>query len=672
MRKFNAIVIVFIAFFVFNMPVEASRTYIRGIVKSNSSITTTAAPVNSSNQLKSDTNGNISLSSPEAVEIVGEEGNYYKIKFLYTGFVYAGYIPKGNVNAMTYQTDDAYEQSLINLGFPSDYAAKLAVLHAIHPNWHFTPSYTGGVAGGMDFNTAVKGEASVVSRNVIQTSNNSLKSTADGAYKNGVWLDLAGSGWHAASEQTIAFYLDARNFLDESHIFMFENLGYNPVTQTNEAVNKILAGTFMDNTFACISSSNRCSVGTHSFVDTFMDAGINRKVSPVHLASRVRLEQGANGSLLSLGVGYNNDYKGYYNFFNIGASGKTEHEVLINGFNYARNKNWNNQYVSIYDGSSLIASNYVGRGQSTGYYQKFNTIIKPLYGNQYMQNIRAPYQEAYSTYTSYFNNSENLSTWDNAVYDFLIPVYSNMGGYTTLDVTQNGDSTLKRMEVSDCKLNPSFQSSAYEYNCYVKKEVTSIKITAEATNPRSELTNPGTVQLNSDEQQITVVVKAPNGVSSNYIIYVHRIETDGFTPREVLNGVGLKVSENFVSNFDLGDNVSNTINKVLNTYHFSSVSMYEANGTQITDALTKTGQTITVTNAGVTESFKTVLYGDTNGDGLIDIRDLLAIQKHLVKSKALSGEYLKAADLNKDGSVDIRDLLLEQKYLLGQYYISQG
>ena len=81
---------------------------------------------------------------------------------------------------------------------------------------------------------------------------------------------------------------------------------------------------------------------------------------------------------------------------------------------------------------------------------------------------------------------------------------------------------------------------------------------------------------------------------------------------------------------------------------------------------------ISINNAGVTSNYTAIVYGDSSGDGLIDIRDLLIIQKHLVSAKQVNGEYFRASDINKDGAIDIRDLLLEQKYLLGQYSISQG
>ena len=41
----------------------------------------------------------MTLYSPEAVEILAEEGNYYLIKYIYSGFIYTGYVPKKNVIA---------------------------------------------------------------------------------------------------------------------------------------------------------------------------------------------------------------------------------------------------------------------------------------------------------------------------------------------------------------------------------------------------------------------------------------------------------------------------------------------------------------------------------------------------------------------------------------------
>lgn len=648
--------------------VQAATTYKRGIIKSYSSVRKTPG----GDVMKSDTGGNINLYSPEAVEIVGESGTYYQIKFLYVGFVYVGYVPKNNVIEKTYTTDDAYEADLINKGFPQDYAKKIAILHAIHPNWTFTPSYTGRIAGGMDFYTAVRGEYSVVARNVIDGSNTTLRSTADAAYKNGTWIPLAGNGWYGASAQTVAFYMDPRNFLDESHVFMFENGAYNGVTQTKEQISKILLGTFMANPFECLPGANNCTAGTHYYVDTFLEAGADKNVNPNHLASRVVQEQGRSGSILCLGKGYNGEYIGYYNFFNIGASGKVDSEVIKNGLAYAQNRNWNNQHISIYEGSSFLSNNYVSRGQSTKYYQKFNTITPSYYGNQYMQNVRAPYQESYKNYEGYYSSYDSMDAWDAGSYDFLIPIYSNMGEKTSLDISFNADSTLKSLEVTNCNLSPEFQSSAHNYDCYVKEDVTEVNIKAEATNGNAKINNPGKVSLTSNDITTKVTVTAVNGEFTDYVINIHKIKMDGYSPTEVLNGVGIKVSGNYASNISIGSDISNIINSVTNSYHFATIKVTNPDGSNATGGLAKTGQVITITNSGITSSFKIVLYGDINGDGQINIVDLLAIQKHLVKAKLLNDEYLRATDLNKDGTIDIRDLLLEQKYLLKEYEINQG
>lgn len=671
-NKIRTIFTILIVFFALISTASASTVYKQGVVKSTSTIRT--EPNSGSAAVKSDTNGTIILYYPEAVEVVGESGSYYQIKFLYSGFTYTGYIPKSNITVTTYETHDEYEQNLINQGFPSDYASRLAILHAIHPNWSFTPSYTNKVQGGMDFYTAVNGEASVIARNLISGSNTSLRSTDDGAYQNGEWISLSGSGWYAASRQTIAYYMDPRNFLDESHIFMFENLAYNPSTQTADTVNKIIDGTFMslNNPFACTDTSYLCSVGSHTFTDTFIASATDKGVSPVHLASRVKQEQGSGGSVLSLGNGYKDQYIGFYNFFNIGASGKTTDDVILNGLLYAYNRNWNNQYASIYEGSSLIASNYIKNGQSTVYYQKFNVITSGLYGNQYMQNVRAPYSESYTTYTSYYKSYDSQENWNSAVYDFLIPVYSNMGSSTTLDTSGNADATLSSLNVTSCRLNPSFQSSAYEYDCFATKDTESISISAAATNALAKVEYSERVELTSDTTIVEIKVIAANWNTAIYKINVKKIDTDGYTPLEILNGIGLKVNGNFASNIEVGSDISNIINSILNKYHFSEVKVTDTANNSITSGQVKTGQKITITNSGITSTFAVILYGDPSGDGLIDIRDLLVIQKHLVKSKTITEEYLTASDINKDGTVDIRDLLLEQKYLLNAYSISQG
>ena len=56
------------------------------------------------------------------------------------------------------------------------------------------------------------------------------------------------------------------------------------------------------------------------------------------------------------------------------------------------------------------------------------------------------------------------------------------------------------------------------------------------------------------------------------------------------------------------------------------------------------------------------LLGDANCDGILNVRDLTAIQRHIGESSLLSGDRFIAADINSDGTVDINDATALQRY----------
>ena len=60
---------------------------------------------------------------------------------------------------------------------------------------------------------------------------------------------------------------------------------------------------------------------------------------------------------------------------------------------------------------------------------------------------------------------------------------------------------------------------------------------------------------------------------------------------------------------------------------------------------------------------KTYLLGDTNGDGIVDISDVTAIQMHIAELDMLDETHQLAADVNGDGVVAIDDASILQVYL---------
>ena len=160
---------------------------------------------------------------------------------------------------------------------------------------------------------------------------------------------------------------------------------------------------------------------TKTYAETFYDIGTRLKVSPLHLACRVYQEQGTGESPLISGTYA--PYEGYYNYFNIGASGSTNEAIYNSGLKKAQQYGWSTHLRSLEGGAEVLSSNYILRGQDTLYLQKFDVDDKydGLYWHQYMQNISAPSNEGKNIKNIY----EQAGLLDiNRI--FIIPVFQEM------------------------------------------------------------------------------------------------------------------------------------------------------------------------------------------------------------------------------------------------------
>lgn len=287
--------------------------------------------------------------------------------------------------------------------FPGSYQSALRSLKSAHPNWTFVPMNT-----GIDFSTAVSGEMAG-DRSLIQaTSSNKEKGWVGSACPSE-------GGWNYATKSAVTHYMDPRNFLTETYIFQFEQLTFNSSYHTEAAVQSFLNGTFMKGKLGD-SGDDR------TYAQAFYVIGKSRKLSPIHLASRVYQEQGKGTS--GLISGKYPGYEGYYNFFNVNVYGSSTDEKIKRGLEHAKAQGWNTRYKSLDGGAATIGQNYILKYQDTLYLQKFNVDKNSPYGvynHQYMQNIQAPASESSSTKKMY---AESGSI--NSAFVFKIPVYNNM------------------------------------------------------------------------------------------------------------------------------------------------------------------------------------------------------------------------------------------------------
>lgn len=203
--------------------------------------------------------------------------------------------------------DSEFEKLLDAEDFDETYKCKLRLIHQKYPNWTFKALKT-----DLDFNASVTAE-----QRVSSISGNSQYYYVDG---NGNYIQTE-SGWYKANMDTVAYFLDPRNFLVEERILMFENLSYSD-NYTENVVASVLRGTFMDG-YSLIDNQLYSSI--------FVEAGKQENVSAVYLASLARQESGTKGSKATSGNEFTYKgitYKGLYNFFNIGANSSAEIPVL--------------------------------------------------------------------------------------------------------------------------------------------------------------------------------------------------------------------------------------------------------------------------------------------------------------------------------------------------------
>lgn len=498
-----------------------------------------------------------------------------------TGYVSATYVQLTSSGSQG-SSDADFESYMTKQGFPESYKPYLRTLHEQHPKWIFTAQKL-----GVDWNTALKEEC-VVGRNLVHSSAlASWKSMEKGAYdfNGGYWYGLDGS-WVAASKEIIMYYMDPRNFLNDTYIFMFENQSYNSSYQTESGVKTILADTFMSGSYTCPDTKKK-----YTYSQTFMDAAKKSGVSPYHLASRCRNEQGVNGAPQSLGTvkGYEN----YFNFFDIQAYATSTMTAAEMGCKYAKTTNptyllpWTNQYKSIVGGSIFLGTGYITKGQDTLYLQKFDMVDggNGLYYHQYMTCVFGQANEAISLKNAY---SQDIL---NSAMEFKIPVYNNMPDKLCPKPTSSGDNNnyLKSLSVSGTSISPKFDKFTASYTAKVNAEVSSVTVNANPLGKSAKVSGKGKVSLKTGENTVKVTCTAASGVKRTYTIKITRKAASQTLQQGDVNG-----------------------DKYLTVVDALLMLRYNAGKTQLDPAQLKRA--------------------DMNGDGKVDVIDALTLLKKISQS----------------------------------------
>lgn len=344
-----------------------------------------------------------------------------------SGYVCSEYVNKYTVSDKpdTGVASSVCEKEMEAAGFPSSYWQSLCSLKQAHPTWNFK-----AVKTNLDFITAV---------NKFTNCRDALVSNPKSEWQDSTCTYSEGS-FKPVNQSGVAYYLDPRNFLNERYIFQFADSRFNT---TLKPTYQVLSKSIVQNT-----AFYKYHLNTGVDMSIYIASGGEKSsVSPTHLASRMYQELGTNDRLRYLyqgnfkGISNNNvpinpetnnkeyDFRGYYNFYNIGVTGScvtgNGPGATYCGLTYAKNHGWNSIEKAIMGGGEFLKTNYIDPGQYTLYFERFNVVpvdSSKMYVHYYMANLGAPSSESSTTYNAY--KSSNLL--ENP-FIFYIPVYNNMG-----------------------------------------------------------------------------------------------------------------------------------------------------------------------------------------------------------------------------------------------------
>lgn len=618
------------------------------------------------------------LEDQTPLTVIGKEtGNdgkiWYKVHFSGgNGYMRSDFVTITGENAggtswdEDYKPDADFEAYLSAQGFPESYKESLRNLHSHYPKWRFVALQT-----GLDWQQVIDKETAYVSTNLIENHMpGEWKSTDPRAFdaKSGKYIIFFDSGdWVAASKEAVACYMDPRNFLDAAGVFQFLSNKYDGATQTPEALNTMIADSFLAKPFPESTYS--------SYASLLLDAGSTYGVSPITLASIFLAEQGWDGS----GGSIQGTYNGCYNFFNIGAYAGGDYDAVTCGLIYAKTRGWNTRTKSVLEGTKWYADNYINGGQHTYYLKKFNVMngLSSVATHQYMTNVRGAALEGRlgaSAYSALVKNGAGLT--------FEIPVYDNMPAAPEGEPgSRDNINYLSALSVDGYSLTPTFSPYTGNYELVVPNSAGSIRISATPVSSNARISGTGTTALAVGANKLQIVCTASSGSTRTYTLNITRQAASGDTGGGGTGGAVTPADPPTVTEvapathtYSIGDTLTGlkpgtSISAFLSSFNkgTGAVRVYTKDGKEVTSGLVGSGMRVKTFDSRnrILQDIPIILRGDANGDGKVNSLDALIIQKYVVGTIRLSGVNLIAADVSKDGKSNSFDALMIQKYVVG-------
>lgn len=208
----------------------------------------------------------------------------------------------------------------------------------------------------------------------------------------------------------------------------------------------------------------------------------------------------------------------------------------------------------------------------------------------------------------------------------------------------------------------------------------SLAITPTITPSTATNTNYIVTSSNSDVVSVKDNIITANNIGEATLTF--KTEDGGFTveakvtvtneDNDIFVDDSLRLEDNILSRIELNNNLVLDIKNMINTNY--DITVINIDGEELSDDdKVGTGTKIQFKqNGNIVDEYIVVIYGDVDGSGVINARDLLMLQRYILGKVELENIQIKASIIDKVSQAPKAvDLLKIQRHILGKYVIEQ-
>lgn len=261
--------------------------------------------------------------------------------------------------------------------------------------------------------------------------------------------------------------------------------------------------------------------------------------------------------------------------------------------------------------------------------------------------------------------------------------YGTSKTYTINVTRQEGSTSLTLLKPTSGSLNTDFSNSKYKYTMTVDSAVSKMGFTytTESSQAKVQL-RYGSETIDCTDGKIAAQTLV-DGVNDFYIdVYPSSTDFSYKTTYHVavtrhtkttFDNKNFQINGSYINGFAIGQKISDVL-KSMSVYNGTLKVLDSSKKEKKSSDIIATGDYITVYDSvgKVTEQYQAVVYGDINGDGVVDLLDYVYIKKHHWVEPILTGIKLEAADVyKKSEGADLLDMVVMKKYMWQNGTINQ-